>query len=158
VQVEPEIGFKSDLPQGEVQVSYKARSLALGRAEGQDLVVTLAPPFTMTSQLAPLTRRTLPVVLPSNLAPSRTERRVLILAPEGMRVGALPSGGVAAGGDFGSAKLDIEVQQDGRAVLLTRSVVFDQDTIPVDRYEAWRAWLTQVDALMQRSVRFVPAR
>jgi hypothetical protein len=158
VQVEPEIGFKSDLPRGEVQVSYRAHTLALGRSEGQELVVTLSPPTTLTSQLAPLPRRTLPVVLPSNLAPSRTDRRVLILAPEGMRVGALPPGGVAAGGGFGSAHLDIEVQQDGLAVLIKRSVIFDQDQIPVDRYDAWRSWLTQVDALLQRSVRFVPAR
>ncbi|MCS6898741.1 MAG: transglutaminase-like domain-containing protein [Myxococcales bacterium] len=157
-QVEPEIGFKSDLPRGEVQVSYRARTMALGRAEGQDLVVTLAPPTTLTSQLAPLPRRTLPVVLPPNLAPSRTERRVLILAPQGMRVGALPPGGIAAGGDFGSARLDVEVQQDGRAVLIQRSVIFDRDQIPVDSYHAWRSWLTQVDALLQRSVRFVPAR
>ena len=30
-------------------------------------------------------------------------------------------------------------------------------TIPVDKYEAWRAWLQRVDALLHRSVRFSPA-
>ena len=29
-------------------------------------------------------------------------------------------------------------------------------TIPVDKYEAWRAWLQRVDALLHRSVRFAP--
>lgn len=158
VQVEPEIDFKSDLPQGEVQVGYRARSQALGRAEGADLVVTLAPSNTLTSQLAPLVKRTLPVVLPPYLAPSRTASSVLLVAPEGMRVGALPPGGEVSGGDFGAARLEIETKQEGRAVLLKRSVVFDQDVISVDRYEAWRAWLSQVDSLLHRSVRFVPAR
>lgn len=158
VQVAPEVDFASELPQGEVKVSYKARSQALGRTEGSDLVVTLSPSSTLTSQLAPLPRRTLPVVLPSQLAPSRTASSVLLVAPEGMRVGALPPGGEVAGGDFGSARLEVQTQQDGRAVLLRRSVVFDQDIIPVDRYEAWRTWLSQVDSMLHRSVRFVPAR
>jgi hypothetical protein len=157
-QVDPAVEFNGDLPQGHARVSYRGRSLALGRTEGADLVVTLTPSLTMTSQFAPLPRRTLPVVLPPQLAPSRTVRSFLIVAPEGMRVGPLPPGGSADGGEFGSATLDLEVLQDGRAVRLKRGLTFDQDTIPVDRYEAWRAWLTQVDALMQRSIRFVPAR
>lgn len=157
-QLTSEVGFRTDLPQGNVSVSYKAHSQALGRIENKDIVVTLSSPITMTSQLAPLTKRTLPIVLPPNLAPSRTGRNVLIRAPKGMRVGALPAGGVAEGGDFGSARLDLEVKEDGHAILLQRSVRFDLDTIPVARYDAWRSWLIQVDALLQRSIRFVPER
>jgi hypothetical protein len=41
--------------------------------------------------------------------------------------------------------------------VLTRSMVFDLETIPVAKYEAWRAWLSRVDSLLHRSIRYVPA-
>jgi hypothetical protein len=43
-----------------------------------------------------------------------------------------------------------------RGVVVKRKVVFDMSTIPVDKYDAWRAWLQRVDTLLHRSVRFVP--
>ena len=41
--------------------------------------------------------------------------------------------------------------------MVTRSVVFDLATIPVDKYAKWRSWLQRVDGLMHRTVRLVPA-
>jgi hypothetical protein len=41
--------------------------------------------------------------------------------------------------------------------LVKRTVVFDMSTIPLEKYDAWRAWLQRVDALLHRSVRFAPA-
>ena len=35
--------------------------------------------------------------------------------------------------------------------------MFDQHLIPVEKYAAWRAFITQVDALMHKEVRLVPA-
>jgi hypothetical protein len=158
VQVDKEVDFSGDGASGEARVRYKATSNALGRMEGPDMVVTLAPSNTLTSSLAPLPRRTLPVSLPPHLAPSRQTTVVRMIAPEGMKPGELPSGGDANGGDFGRAQLEISLDPaDPRVVLLKRSVIFDLETIPVARYEAWRTWLSRVDSLLHRSVRFVPA-
>ena len=43
--------------------------------------------------------------------------------------------------------------RDARTVVVTRSVSFDLDRIPVARYGAWRAWVQKVDALMHKVVR-----
>ena len=73
-----------------------------------------------------------------------------------MKPGDLPPGGDEAGGEFGRAKLEVALDpKDPRVVVLTRSVTFDLDVIPVAKYEAWRAWLSRVDSLLHRSVRFV---
>jgi hypothetical protein len=158
VEVDKAVDFTPDLPNGEARVHYKAKSAAFGRLEGSDLVVTLAPSSTLTSQLAPLPKRTLPVALPPSLAPSRQAYVMRLIAPEGMKPGELPPGGDEAGGEFGRAKLDVTIDpKDPRAIVLTRSVTFDLERIPVERYEAWRSWLSRVDSLLHRSIRFVPA-
>ncbi len=112
----------------------------------------------MTSQLAPLVKRTLPVVLPPNLAPSHQTRIIRVLPPPGHKPAELAKGGEEKGGEFGYARVEINADPENpRGVLVKRTVVFDMSTIPVEKYEAWRAWLQRVDALMHRSVRFVPA-
>jgi hypothetical protein len=111
----------------------------------------------MTSQLAPLLKRKLPVVLPPNTAPSHQTRIIYVEAPAGYRPTELPKGGEENGGEFGYARLDIKRAPGGSAgVVIQRTVVFDMSTIPVDKYEAWRAWLQRVDALLHRSIRFAP--
>jgi hypothetical protein len=158
VQVDKDVAFEGDGVGGEARVKYKARSGALGRMEGPDMVVTLAPSSTLTSSLAPLPKRTLPVSLPPSLAPSKQTTVVRMISPEGMQPGALPPGGDEAGGEFGRARLEVALDpKDPRVVVLTRSMVFDLETIPVAKYEAWRAWLSRVDSLLHRSIRYVPA-
>jgi hypothetical protein len=121
------------------------------------LVLPVAPASTMTSQLAPLLRRRLPVVLSPNTAPSHQTRVIHVQPPPGYRFAELPRGGEENGGEFGYARLDIQREPDGSAgVVIKRTVVFDMSTIAVDKYEAWRAWLQRVDALLHRSIRFVP--
>jgi len=111
----------------------------------------------MTSQLAPLVTRTLPVVLPTHTAPSHQTRILRIMPPEGFAAAELPPGGEESGGEFGRAHLEIRRDPGrARAVLVKRTVVFDMSTIPVQKYEAWRAWLQRIDALLHRSVRFAP--
>ena len=157
VEVDKDVAFEGDLARGEATVKFKARSGALGRLEGDDLVVTLAPSSTLTSSYAPLPKRTLPVALPPNLAPSKQSHVVRLVAPEGMKPGDLPPGGDEQGGEFGRARLEVTVDpKDPRVVRLVRSVTYDLETIPVAKYEAWRAWLGRVDSLLHRSVRFVP--
>ncbi len=158
VQVDPEVDFTPELSRGEARVRYKARSEALGRREGGDIVVSLAPLTTLTSQYAALPRRTLPVVLPAAMAPSNTTHVVRLVAPAGRAPGALPPGGEEAGGEFGRASLTVARDPaDPSAVVLTRSLTFDLDVVPVEKYAAWRAWLSRVDSLLHRSVRFVAA-
>jgi hypothetical protein len=157
VEVDKAIGFKGDLPGGQALVSYKARSRGLLRSEGRELVLSLSPSNTYGSSLAPLVERTLPVQLPPHLAPSHQNRTVRVLAPAGYRWGELPPGGDASGAAYGKAHLDIARDpKDPRALLIKRSVVFDQHLIPVEKYASWRAWITQVDALMHKEVRLVP--
>lgn len=158
VQVDPEVDFTPELAKGEARVAYKARSEALGRREGTDLVVSLAPLMTYTSLYAPLPKRTLPVVLPPRMAPSSMVHVVKLVAPAGLAPGALPPGGEEAGGEFGRAALTVARDPaDPNVVVLTRTLTFDLDIVPVDKYAAWRSWLTRVDSLLHRSVRFVAA-
>jgi hypothetical protein len=65
-------------------------------------------------------------------------------------------GGDENGKDFGHAHLDVKRDpKDARTVVVTRSVSFDMDFIPVDEYEAWRGWVQRVDALMHKGLRLV---
>jgi transglutaminase-like putative cysteine protease len=159
VDLDKTIDFKGDLANGQATVKYKARSRAMARREGKDLVLPLSPAATYGSQLAPLPTRTLPVSLPSYLAPSHQNRTVRVTAPAGMAWGELPPGGEANGGDFGKAHLEITRDaRDPRVLVIKRSVVFNMHLIPVDKYAAWRSWVQQVDALMHKEVRLAEAK
>jgi hypothetical protein len=158
VEVDKKIDFKGDLPGGQSLVKYKAKSRGLARSEGKDLVVPLSPSNTYGSVLAPLVERTLPVQLPPHLAPSHQNRTTRIIAPAGFAWGPLPPGGDANGGTYGRAHIEITKDpKDARALVIKRSVVFDLHLIPVEKYATWRAFITQVDALMHKEVRLVPA-
>ncbi|OJY15357.1 MAG: hypothetical protein BGO98_22725 [Myxococcales bacterium 68-20] len=159
IDLDKTIDFRGDLPKGQALVKYKARSRAMARREGKDLVLPLSPAATYGSQIAPLPTRTLPVLLPSYFAPSHQNRTVRAVAPPGMTWGELPPGGDANGGEFGKAHLEIARDpRDPRALIIKRSVVFDQHLIPVEKYTSWRTWVQQVDALMHKEVRLVEAK
>jgi hypothetical protein len=158
VEVDKKIDFKGDLPSGQAMVKYKAKSRGLARREGKDLVLSLSPSNTFGSSLAPLVDRTLPVLLPSFMAPSHQNRTSRIIAPPGYQWGELPPGGDANGGPFGKAHMEIARDgRDPRVLVVKRSIVFDMHLVPVEKYAAWRAWIQQVDALMHKEVRLVPA-
>ena len=158
VEVDKNIDFKGELPGGQALVKYKAKSRGLARHEGKDLVMSLSPSNTYGSVLAPLVERTLPVQLPPHLAPSHQNRTTRILAPAGFTWGPLPPGGSTNGGSYGRASIEITKDpKDARALLIKRSVVFDQHLIPVEKYASWRAFITQIDALMHKEVRLIPA-
>ncbi len=72
VEVDKKVDFQGDLPRGQAEVKWKARSAGLGRHEGTELVVPLSPSQPLASQIAPLVKRTLPVWLPPWLAPRRS--------------------------------------------------------------------------------------
>ncbi len=156
VQVTGDITFKTDLPKGIAVLAYGAHSEGLARREGDELAVPLAETSTLTSQLAPLVKRTLPVVLPPGLAPGHQTRTITIVPPPGFAFAELPPSGEVAGGEFGKARLDFKRDARKNAVVVTRSVIFDLATIPVDKYAKWRDWLQRVDGLMHRTVRLVP--
>jgi hypothetical protein len=79
-----------------------------------------------------------------------------VIAPAGWTFETLPPGGDENAGAFGRAHLDVTRDpRDPRAVVVKRTIVFDQSTIPVDDYAKWRAWIQRVDALMHQSVRLV---
>jgi len=159
VQVDKDISFLGNLPQGAASVTYKAKSDGLARKEQGELVVPLAPSSTLTSSLAPLLTRTLPVNLPPYLAPSHQLRTTRITAPAGFSWADPPPGGDEVGGEFGRAHLEIARDaKDPRVMVIKRQVVFDQHFITPDKYPAWRAFLSRIDRLMHKSVRAVPAK
>ena len=158
VQVDKKIDFNGNLKNGQAWVKYSAHSDGLARHEQGELVVPLSPSATLAYQLAPLVKRTLPVSLPSHLAPSHQRRTIRVIAPAGYRWGELPPGGDENGGEFGSAHIEIAKDpKDPRAVLIKRTVVFDQSLIPVEKYAAWRGFIQRVDAIMHKSVRLMSA-
>jgi len=157
VVVDKKVDFKGDLENGKAWVKYRAHSEGLARHEQGELVLPLSQSGALASQLAPLVERTLPVSLPSHLAPSHQTRTTRIVAPPGFTWSALPPGGDENGHEFGRAHLEVTRDpKDPRAVLVKRTLVFDQNLIPVDRYKPWREWLQRVDALMHKTVRLVP--
>jgi hypothetical protein len=156
VQVKPAIEFKSDLPNGAAELRYEARSEGIARREGDELAVPVSEGNTLTSNLAPLVKRTLPVVLPPGIAPGHQTRTISIVAPPGFAFADLPPGGEEPGGEFGSAKLEFKAGKTPGSVVVKRTVVFDMSTIPIEKYAAWRGWLQRVDGLMHRMVRLVP--
>ncbi len=158
VEVDSKVDFQGDQARGRAEVKWKARSEGLGRHEGNALIVPLSPSQPLASQLAPLLKRTLPVWLPPWVAPRREARTIRVVAPKGWRFATLPRGGDANGGPFGSAHLDIAPDpRDPATLVVHRTTVFDQSTIPVDDYPRWRAWVQSVDALMHKAVRLEPA-
>jgi hypothetical protein len=157
VEVGKDVEFAGELPQGAARVRYRAHSDGLARREAEELVIPLSPSWTMTSHYAPLVKRTLPVVLPPNTAPSHQTRVIRITAPPGYRAAEFAADGEEQGGEFGYARVEMRKDETNpRGVVVKRKVVFDLSTIPVDKYDAWRAWLQRVDTLLHRSVRFVP--
>jgi hypothetical protein len=158
VEVDKKVDFRGDLQRGAASVRWRARSDGLARHEGPELVVPLSPAQTTASQLAPLVKRTLPVWLPPYLAPRKEARTLHVVAPKGYRFAALPSGGDENGGPFGRAHLEVARDPaDPRAIVVKRTIVFDQSIIGVDEYPRWRSWVQRVDALMHKAVRLVPA-
>jgi hypothetical protein len=158
VEITGDITFDGALPGGGAKLGYEALSRAIARREGQDLVLTVSGAATLTSQLAPLTQRTLPVVLPPDYAPRHDQRTITITAPEGFAFADLPPGGEEPGGEFGRARLDFErVPGQANVVVVKRTMIFDLSTISLEKYPKWRGWLQRVDGLMHRVVRLVPA-
>ncbi len=155
VELDKKVDFEPNLAGGAARVRYKARSQGYARKEKDELVVTLSPSQTLSSQLAPLLKRTLPLELPPYLAPSHQDKTLSISAPPGYKVGSLPDGGIVDGGDLGRASLTVTPDGKGK-VSVKRSVVFGVHRIPTDRYPAFRKFVTDVDALMHKTVRFVP--
>jgi len=158
VDVDKKVDFQGDLARGAAVVRWRARSDGLARHEGSELVVPLSPSQTLASQLAPLVERTLPVWLPPYVAPRKESRTIRVLAPKGWAFEELPAGGDENGGTFGRAHLEVTHDpHDARAVLVKRTVVFDESAISVPQYRSWRAWVQRVDALMHRGLRLAPA-
>jgi hypothetical protein len=154
VEVDKKVDFAGDLARGAATVKWRARSGGLARHEGLELVLPLSPSQTTASQLAPLVKRTLPVWLPPYVAPRKEARTIRVVAPKGWDFETLPAGGDEDGGPFGRARLEVKRDPgDAHALLVKRTVVFDQSAIGVAEYPKWRAWVQRVDALMHKGVR-----
>ena len=79
-------------PGGQARVKYKANSRRPRASRGQaSSSCRSRRATTLTSQLAPLVERTLPVLLPPHLAPSHQNRTTRIVAPPGFALGRAAS-------------------------------------------------------------------
>ena len=155
VELDKQIDFEPNLKDGAARVRYKAKSQGYARREKDELVVPLSPAQTLASQLAPLVRRTQPVELPPYTAPSHQARTITFVVPQGFHVSSLPEGGAVDGGSFGRATLEVTTEGKNK-VIVKRVVVFNQHRIPPEQYAAWRHFIESVDALMHKTVRFLP--
>ncbi len=154
IEVLPKVDFNGELDHGRAKLKFQAKSAALARKEGTDLVVKLNYGVPSVQRLAPLPKRFTPIVLPPHLAPSQDTVKITIAAPAGYKLGELTPGGEVNGGAYGRASLAIE-KGPGNTLIIKRTFVLDQHAISVKEYDAWRAFLLQVDALFRREVRFV---
>ncbi len=156
VQLEPTVAFDGELAKGQATLAFKGRSESLARREGKDLIVAIAPRVAITAQLAPLLKRTLPVVLPPRMAPNHHNMTVELVAPKTHRFAELPPDIEANGGAFGSASVAFTLSANKQRATIKRSLAFEASRIEVADYPAWRAWLRGIDRLLQRSIRLVP--
>ncbi len=154
IQVLPTVKFEGDGPNGRATLEFKAKSAALARKEGTDLVVSVRWGLSGVQTLAPLVKRITPVVLPPHLAPSQHVVKGIITPPPGYKIVDLTPGGEVNGGAYGRATLSIEKGANG-TVIVRRMFVLDQHAISVKEYDAWRGFLLQIDALFRREIRFV---
>lgn len=154
IEVLPKVEFNGEGPNGRATLKFSAKSAALARKEGSDFVVGVRWGLSAVQMLAPLVKRVTPVVLPPHLAPSQRTLKAVITPPPGYKVAELTPGGEVVGGAYGRASLSIEKGPNG-TVIVKRTFVLDQHLIPVKEYDAWRAFLVQVDALFRREIRFV---
>lgn len=156
--MEPKVGFDASLPNGSARVTFGAKSTSMARREGSDLVVAVAPPRPITTALAPLVERTLPVELPPSIAPTHRNVVIELVAPSTHSFAPLPPDGEADGGTFGKAMIRFALANNKRSVIVTRDIALQRWRISVTEYQAWRAWLQEIDALLQRTVRLVPTK
>jgi hypothetical protein len=154
IEVLPQVAFNGEGVNGRATLKFKAKSAGLARREGNDLVVKLNYGVPSAQRLASLPKRLTPVVLPPHLAPSQDTVKIVLSAPAGYKLGELTPGGEVSGGPYGRASLSIE-KGPNNTIVVKRMFVLDQSTIPVKEYDAWRAFLLQVDALFRREVRFL---
>lgn len=154
IEVLPNVKFDGEGVNGRAKLTFQAKSAALARREGTDLVVRLNYGIPSVNKLAPLPKRVTPVVLPPHLAPSQEVTKLVLNPPAGYKFAELTPGGEVLGGAYGKATLSIEKGPNG-SVIVKRTFVLDQHYIPLKEYDAWRAFLLQVDALFRREVRFV---
>ncbi|MBW2529427.1 MAG: hypothetical protein JRI23_34945, partial [Deltaproteobacteria bacterium] len=161
VEMEPDVDFEGDLPGGRARLGYRARSRLLARREGPDLVVHIAPPMPLTARLAPQPTRSLPVVLPPQVAPRHNDLTVRLEAPRTHRFAALPPDRVVDGGELGKARQSFALAPTrgsggGEVLVLTRQIALEKWAIDPPDYARWRAFLQQIDRLLQHGVRLVP--
>ncbi|MCC6524040.1 MAG: hypothetical protein IT373_15375, partial [Polyangiaceae bacterium] len=154
----PAVAFTPYLPGGFSSLGYAVTSEGFARREGDELAVPISPLGSLTSELAPLPSRRLPVVLPPQIAPSHDVRTLTIHAPPGFVFAELPPDGDEDGGALGRAHLAFARAPGQNAVVVERRIELDRSTIAPDEYPAWRAFLQRVDGLMRRVVRLVPER
>jgi transglutaminase-like putative cysteine protease len=148
----PAMDFNGELAEGRASLKFSAKSKAYARAEGTDLVVPASFDSRFVEYYAPLATRVTPVSLSYGEAPSQKILKTTITPPAGYELQEVTDGGKVDGGPFGKASLTIEKQ--GKTVVITQTIVFDQSQISVKEYPAWRAFLFSIDALSRREIRF----
>jgi len=156
VTMDSKVSFEPELEGAAARVSYRATSRAFARREGRELVVSLAPVSSLTAQLAPLRRRTLPVVLPPGLAPRQHELSVELVAPAGYRFAEPPPDRAEGAATAGSSSVRYERSRDRRRMSIKRRITFTTARINTTAYEAWRVWLQRTDAMFANGVRLRP--
>lgn len=151
-----EVDFKPELARGKAEVKYKAQAFAMARRESDALVLGLSRDVSLTTAFAPLQKRTLPVLLPPDTAPSHDIREFVIEAPAGFVAESVPRPGEVKVLPFGKASVSLAKDGKGR-LIVRRELSLDQHRIEPQDYPAFRKFLQDADALLRQNVRFVKA-
>lgn len=152
-KVSSDVSFKPESARGQAEVKYRAQAFALARREADALVLSLSRDVSLTSTYAPLAKRTLPLVLPPDTAPSHDIREFVIQAPAGFAPASIPRAGEVKSAPFGKAVVTTSRDAKGRLVV-KRELLLDQHRVEPQDYAAFRKFLQDADALLRQSVRF----
>ncbi|MFO0610983.1 MAG: DUF3857 domain-containing protein [Polyangiaceae bacterium] len=133
-----------------VAISLKGKASTFARVEGAKLSVPIGPQLNLTSSLAALSSRTLPVVIGAQKV--TTEERVIHI-PSGMKVETTPT---AQKVETPFGKVVVAVESAPGKVTITTTVTLSQARIEPSDYAAFRAFCESGDAAMGQRLVLAP--
>jgi hypothetical protein len=133
-----------------VVISLKGKASTFGRKEGDKLSLPVGPQMNLTSNFAPLSSRTLPVIVGAQKV--TTDERVLAL-PSGMKVDTLPTA-KTVDSPFGSVVVTVE-SAPGKVTVKT-TLTIKKARVEPSEYADFRTFCQQGDAALTQRLGLAP--
>lgn len=136
-----EAGDLDDVEQP-ARLKVKARAATFARREGEALSLPVGPAPRLTAELASLSTRKLPVVIP---ALTQREDEWTLKLPAGARIVRAPA---AEQLDTPFGRYSVAVEQSAGKVVVRTMLALKKDRIAPSEYAAWRLFCERVDAAL----------